>query len=198
MGDVKIKIADDGEILLKTQSIFTEYFNHRKKTKDAFQDGWMYTGDIGLITQEGYLKITGRKKDIIITSGGKNISPQKIENLLRAKEYITHPIIIGNQRPYLIALISIEKQDFSKHLKSYRLAKDCSAKSIAQHKKVKELIQKQIDDVNKKLAKFETIKKFFIIPETLTTDNFLTAKMSVKKYSLEKFYEKEINALYNE
>jgi len=198
MGDVQIKIADDGEILVKTDAMFTEYYKKPEATQEVIdEDGWFMTGDIGLITKEGYLKITDRKKDIIITSGGKNVAPQKIENMLKTQKFVSQIMVIGDKKKYLTAVIGIEKESFLNVLDQLGLQKTCTIEDLATNDKVKALIQENINEVNEHLAQFETIKKFCISTEEFTIDNgLLTPSLKIKKKVILKKFENEINAMY--
>lgn len=196
LGDVQFSFGTDHEILIKTESLMKEYYKNPEATKDAIQNGWFHSGDIGEFTTEGYLKITDRKKDLIITSGGKNVAPQKIENLAKIKPHISQFIVIGDQRHYLTALVGIEKERFLTQLDKLNLSSDCSLIDLAAHPLVRELIQSEIDEVNKTLSSFENIKKFTIIPEDFTTENFLTPSLKIKrKLILEKFKD-QIDEMY--
>lgn len=196
MGDVEFSFGADNEILIKSDALMKEYYKNPEATAEALQDGWFHTGDIGEFTPAGYLKITDRKKDIIITSGGKNVAPQKIENLAKTKGHISHMVVIGDKRNFLTALIGIEKERFLPILDELGLSADCTLLDIAKNQKVKELIQKEIDEVNGELAQFETIKKFHIIPIELSTDNFLTPSLKIKKKPLITEYQSLINDMY--
>ncbi len=199
MGDVKIKIAEDGEILIKTEAMFSEYYKNTEKTKETInEEGWFQTGDIGLITKEGYLKITDRKKDIIITSGGKNVAPQKIENMLKTKKHISQVMVIGDKQKFLTAVIGIEKEPFMDQLSKLDLEKSCTIADLATSQEVKKLIQSDLEEVNEHLAKFETIKKFYISNEEFTIDNgLLTPSLKIKKKVILKKFKNNIDAMYN-
>ncbi len=197
LGDTQIKFESDGEILIKTGSLFSEYYKNKDDTNNSIQDGWFYSGDIGELTPEGYLKITDRKKDIIITSGGKNVAPQKIENMMKTQAYISHFIVIGNKRKFLSALVGIEKDNFLNELDSAGLKPDCSISTMSQNTTIRSLVQGSIDIINKELANFETIKVFQILPIELSTDNYLTASLKIKKKELFKQYQNLIEDMYN-
>lgn len=196
MGDVEIKFAEDGEILIKTEAMFSEYYKNPQATNDAFIDGWFKTGDVGEFNSQGYLRITDRKKDIIITSGGKNVAPQKIENMAKTKPHISQMVVIGEKRNYLTALIGIEKESFLKDLEALGLNPSVTVEELASHLGVREIIQNEINEVNKNLARFETIKSFKIVAEEFTTDNFLTASLKVKRKLATERYKAEIEAMY--
>ncbi len=196
LGDVQFSFGTDHEILIKTESLMKEYYKNPEATKEAIQNGWFHSGDIGEFTSEGYLKITDRKKDLIITSAGKNVAPQKIENLAKIKPHISQFVVIGDQKNYLTALVGIEKERFLTKLDKLNLSSDCSLIDLAAHPLVRELIQFEIDEVNTTLSSFENIKKFTIIPEEFTTENFLTPSLKIKrKLILEKFKD-QIDEMY--
>ena len=197
IGDVQIKFGEDNEILIKTKAMLTEYYKNSKATADSIKDGWLYTGDIGSFDEQGFLKITDRKKDIIITSGGKNVAPQKIENLMKLKEHISHFVVYGDQQRYLTALVAIDKENFKNVFDDIGLDIDVSLDQMAHNPKIRSILRSEIEEVNKALAGFETIKKFYIIPEEITTSNYLTPSLKIKKKLLFEDYSKEINAMYN-
>ncbi len=196
MGDVQISFAKDGEILIKTTSLMKEYYKNPAATKEALQDGWLYTGDIGEFTSEGFLKITDRKKDLIKTSGGKYVVPQKIENMAKMKPHISQFVVVGEKRNFVTALIGIEKEAFLHMVDELNLPSDCTVSDLAKSPKVRELLQKEIDELNQNLAQFETIKKFTIVTEEFTTDNFLTPSLKIKRKVVSEKYKKEIETMY--
>lgn len=196
MGDVQISFGPDKEILIKSDALMKEYYKNPKATEDSLKDGWFYTGDIGEFTSDGFLRITDRKKDLIVTSGGKNVAPQKIENMAKTKSHISHLVVIGDKRNYLTALVGIEKERFLKILDQLDLPSDCSIIDLAQSPKVREILQKEIDEINQDLAQFETIKKFSIVTEEFTTDNYLTPSLKIKRKVVSERYKTTIEAMY--
>ncbi len=197
MGDVEVKFLADGEILIRSVAMFNGYYKSEEATKEAIDaEGWLHTGDIGHFDTEGFLKITDRKKDLIITSGGKNIAPQKIENILKTSQLVTHSVIVGDQKKYLTALIGIEKESFQAYLEEFEIPDDCEFKDLANHPQINELIETEILRANEKLASFETIKKFKIIPIEITTDNYLTPSLKIKKRVVIRDFKKLIDAMY--
>ncbi len=196
MGDVQFSFGPDKEILIKSEALMKEYYKNPEATAEALKDGWLYSGDIGEFTPDGYLRITDRKKDIIITSGGKNVAPQKIENLAKTKPHISHLVVVGEKKNYLTALVGIEKDRFLSLLEELDLPSDCSVVDLAQSPKVKEIIQNEINDINHDLAQFETIKKFTIVTEEFTTDNFLTPSLKIKRKVVVERYKEQIEAMY--
>lgn len=197
IGDVQIAFEADGEIKVKSDALMSGYYKNPEATKAAIVDGWFYTGDIGEFTSEGFLKITDRKKDLIATSGGKKIAPQKIENMAKTKPHISHMVVIGEKRNFITALVGIEKERFLPMLDELNLPSDCSVQDLARHPKVHEVIQSEINDINSGLAQFESIKKFTIVTEEFTTDNFLTPSLKIKRKVVSDRYQKEIEAMYH-
>jgi long-chain acyl-CoA synthetase len=196
MGDVQFSFGPDNEILIKTEALMKEYYKDPSATAEVFKNGWFYSGDIGEFTSEGYLKITDRKKDIIITSGGKNVAPQKVENIAKTKPHISQLIVIGDNKNYLTALVGIEKDRFLSILESLGLPTNCTLADMAQNSKVREIIQAEIDEVNQEVAQFESIKKFSIITEEFTTENFLTPSLKVKRKMIINKYQDLIEWMY--
>lgn len=198
MGDVEFKFADDNEILIKSKAIFKEYYKNPEATAEVYdEDGWFHSGDIGHFTPEGFLKITDRKKDIIITSGGKNVAPQKIENLLKIHPGISQCVIIGDKRNFLTAIIAIDKDSYDeKFLKNANLTTDSSYNEVALNDQIYKDIQEKVGLTNQRLAQFETIKKFIIADKEFTTDNYLTPSLKVKKKLVLEHYATEIDAMY--
>lgn len=197
LGDVQIGFADDGEILIKTEALFKEYYKNPEATEEAFDGEWFKSGDIGELTSEGYIRITDRKKDIIITSGGKNVAPQKIENMLKTKPHISNFMVVGDKRKYLSGVVSIEKDSFLDELPAMGLETSCSLEEIAKHPRTREILLKEIEETNAELARFETIKKFYISPEEFTIENgLLTPSLKLRKKEILKKFATEIDALY--
>ncbi|NOT79501.1 MAG: long-chain fatty acid--CoA ligase [Bacteriovoracaceae bacterium] len=197
LGDVQIKFAEDGEIMLKTEALFSSYYKNDVATKEAFKDGWFLTGDIGELTTDGYIKITDRKKDIIITSAGKNVAPQKIENLLKLKKHISNAMIVGDKRKFLIAIISLDRDAFMDELEELGISGSPDYEELSKNRKVFDIVEKEIQSVNEDLASFESIKGFFIAANDFTVENGqITPSLKLKKKVILKIYDKEIDALY--
>lgn len=198
LGEVKVKLAPDGEILIKSESLFIEYFKNPEETKSSFtEDGWYQTGDIGKIGEEGYLNITGRKKDIIITSGGKNIAPGKLENLFTSSPYISQFLVVGDGRSYLTGIVSIEKEDLLELLEKYDIDKSSSVEDISKDKNIINEIRTEIERINTQLAPFESIKNFIIAPHSFTIHSgHMTPSLKVKRKRVLGEFIEEIDALY--
>ncbi|MEX0799019.1 MAG: long-chain fatty acid--CoA ligase [Bacteriovoracaceae bacterium] len=197
IGDAQIEFGPDKEILIKSEALFSEYYKDPEETGRVIDElGWFHTGDIGEFTRDGYLMITDRKKDIIITSGGKNIPPQKIENLAKLQPHISHCALVGDKRNYLTALIGIEEETFLKEFDHFNISSDLDFMEIANHPEIHEIIRHELEIVNSKLAPFETIKDYYILPIELSPENYLTPSLKVKKKKLFKDYQAEIDAMY--
>lgn len=196
LGDTQLKIAEDGEILVKSKKVFKEYYKNPVATQDAFNNGWYCTGDIGHLNEKKHLKITDRKKDIIVTSGGKNVAPQKLENLLKTNRYVSQAMVYGDKQKYLSVLITLNLEEVLKYAK--REGIEASPDMVHLQPKVESLISKVISDLNKDLASFETIKKFKILKNDFSIETGeLTPSLKVKrKYCSEK-YRDVIQSMYD-
>jgi long-chain acyl-CoA synthetase len=193
---LELKLTDDGEILLRGDHIFKGYYRNPKGTEEVVKDGWLYTGDVGRIDEDGDLWITDRKKDIIITAGGKNITPSEIENKIKFSPYIKEAIVIGDKRKYLTCLIQIELENVSNWAQNSHIAYT-NYRSLATNSDVYKLIQEEIEKVNRQLARVETVKKFTILDKELDQDDEeLTATMKVKRNIIEKKYKQIVDAMY--
>ncbi len=193
---MEIRIAEDGEILMKCSHIFEGYFKDPEATARIRKDGWLYSGDVGEIDEAGSLKITDRKKEIIITAGGKNIAPSEIENRLKFSPYINEAIVIGEGRKYLAALIQIEYENVAKWAQERGIAYT-TFKSLAQSPEVYELILREVEEANKEFAQVETVKKFKLLEKELDHDDEeLTATLKVRRKAINKKFGDLIAALY--
>jgi len=186
----QIRIAEDGEILVRGPHVFMGYFNDPEKNQETLIDGWLYTGDVGRFDEDGHLIITDRKKDIIITSGGKNITPSEIENQLKFNPYINDAVVIGDRRKYLTALIMIDEENVMKYAQDHRIPFTTYA-SLTKEAEIIRLIEQEVDEVNRKFAQVETVKKFRLIEIKLTPDDDeVTPTMKLKrKFVSEKFHD---------
>ena len=194
--NTEIKIAEDGEILTKTGANFMGYYKNPEATAETLVDGWLHTGDLGEIDADGYLTITDRKKDIIITAGGKNISPSEIENRIKVSPYVREAVVIGDKRKYLSALIGIESDTVgdwaTRNGVAYTTYEDLSGRS-----EVRELIGSVVAEANEEFAQVETIKKFELIDVELDhEDGQLTATQKVKRRAIEDQFARQIEEMY--
>jgi long-chain acyl-CoA synthetase len=193
----ELKLSPDGEILLRGPHIFKGYLNKPDKTAEALRDGWLHTGDVAVIDNEGFVRITDRKKDIIITAGGKNITPSEIENQLKFSPYISDAVVIGDKRHYLTCLVMIDHDNVVKFAQDHDVPFTNYA-SLCRAPEVQELIGKEIEAVNQKFARVETIKKFRLIDQLLTPeDEELTPTMKLKRSLVEKKYGDLIQSMYS-
>ncbi|MEY4883838.1 MAG: hypothetical protein RIS34_1692 [Pseudomonadota bacterium] len=186
-----------GEILVRGKNVFAGYLNLPEKTAEAIDaDGWLHTGDVGVMDTDGYFKITDRMKDIIITAGGKNITPSELENDLKFSPYITDAVVIGDKRPYLSVIVMIDQENVEKFAQDHDVPFSNYA-SLTRSPQVQELIQAEIDRVNQKFARVEQIKRFFLLETQLTAeDEELTPTMKLKRSLVEKKYGPQIEAMY--
>ena len=192
----EIKIAEDGEILVKSPSVFKGYFKNPKATEETIKDGWLYSGDVGKIDEDGYLIITDRKKDIIVTAGGKNITPQYIENKLKSSIYINDSVVIGDRRKFLSSLIMIDEDNIIKYAQDNKV-QFSTYKDLTQDSQIIKLIQKEVDQVNETLARVENIRKFTILPKKLyEEDGEVTPTMKVKRKFINEAFSDLIEAMY--
>jgi long-chain acyl-CoA synthetase len=186
-----------GEILVRGKSVFAGYLNQPEKTAETIdKDGWLHTGDVGSVDEEGYFKITDRMKDIIITAGGKNVTPSEFENELKFSPYITDAVVIGDKRPYLTVIILIDQENVEKFAQDGDIPFSNYA-SLCKASQVQELIQGEIDKINKKFARVEQVKKFFLLENQLTAeDEELTPTMKLKRKLIQQKYSTQIEAMY--
>ncbi|MCE3265992.1 MAG: AMP-dependent synthetase and ligase [Solirubrobacterales bacterium] len=190
-----VKIADDGEILVKGPNIFQGYYKNEEATRETIVDGWLHTGDIGEVDADGYLKITGRKKDIIITAGGKNITPANLEAEIKQSPYVSQVVVIGDRRPFLTALVTLDMEEVAKLAQEKDWQSDPA--EVAQNAEMRALVQEHIDKVNEKFARVEQVKKFAILPTDLSQEGGeLTPTLKVKRNVVADKYEQDIEALY--
>jgi long-chain acyl-CoA synthetase len=192
---VELKIADDGEILIKGANIFHGYHNQASTSFGAVENGWLHTGDLGSIDEDGYLSITGRKKDIIITAGGKNLTPANIENDLKQCRWISQAVMHGDQRAYPVVLITLDEEEIPIYAREHGLPEDVA--SLAKDPAINALIQQELDRVNSKYAQVEQVKKFAILDHDLSQPTGeLTPTLKVKRGVVNEKYAGIFDALY--
>ncbi|HKP89076.1 MAG TPA: long-chain fatty acid--CoA ligase [Thermoleophilaceae bacterium] len=190
---VEIRIADDGEILLRGANIFREYYRNEDATREALEGGWLHTGDVGRIDDDGFLYITGRKKDIIITAGGKNITPANLENDVKQCRWVSQCVVIGDRRPYLVALVTLDPEEVPAFAEQHGLKPE----DVAGSDEMRAEVQRAIDETNAKVGRVEQIKKFEILPHDLSQPTGeLTPTLKVKRNVVAEKYGDRIEALY--
>lgn len=193
---LELRLGEDGEILVKGDSVFSGYYRDDEATGEVAVNGWLHTGDIGHIDDDGHLWVVDRKKDIIITSGGKNISPSEIENKMKCSPYVKEAIIVGDGKKYLTALIQIDYENVGNWAQGCKIPYT-TYKSLAINPDVRKLIQQEIDKVNETLANVETVKKFKILEKELDQDDEeLTATQKVKRKVVAQRFRQEIDEMY--
>ncbi|MGA1845707.1 AMP-dependent synthetase/ligase [Deferribacter abyssi] len=190
------KLADDGELLLKGPVIMKGYYKNEEATKEVFKDGWFKTGDIGKIDENGFVYIVDRKKELIITAGGKNIAPQPIENELKLDKYISQAFVYGDKKPYLVALLVPNFERLVEFAKEHHI-EYFDMNDLVAHEKVLKLYEERVEEINKKFAKFETIKKFSLVPVDFTIEGGeLTPTLKLKRRVIYEKYKDKIECLY--
>jgi long-chain acyl-CoA synthetase len=193
LNGVEAKIADDGELLLRGANIFQGYFKNERATQEALADGWLHTGDLGSIDEDGFIYITGRKKDIIITAGGKNITPANLENGLKQNRWISQAVVVGDRRPYLVALITLDPEELPAFAEQHGLA----AEDVPDSEAMRAEVQAAVDAVNSSVGRVEQIKKFKILPHDLSQPTGeLTPTLKVKRNVVGEKFAGEVEALY--
>jgi long-chain acyl-CoA synthetase len=192
-----IKIASDGEVLINGPHVFKGYWNNELATKEAFtQDGWFHSGDIGELDEDGFLRITGRKKEIIVTAGGKNVAPAVLEDRLRSHPIISQCVVVGDSRPYIGALITLDQEALPTILAANGIA-EAPIEKLVDDPAIRALVQTAVNNANEAISLSEAIKKFKILPIDLTIDNgYLTPKMSIRRHVVTSDFANEIDGLY--
>jgi long-chain acyl-CoA synthetase len=177
----EIRLADDGEILIRSDSVFAGYYKEPEATDAALtEDGWLRTGDVGEIDEDGFLRITDRKKDIIITAGGKNIAPQNLENALKSSRFVSHAIVVGDRRPYVTALLTLDE-----------------AEVASGGRDAQKLVQELVDEVNRDRTRVEQIKRFVILPRDFSQEEGeVTPTLKLRRNVIHEHFADEIDRLY--
>jgi long-chain acyl-CoA synthetase len=192
---VEIKIADDGEVLIKGPNIFQGYHNNAEASFGSIEDGWLHTGDLGSLDEDGFLSITGRKKDIIITAGGKNITPANLENDLKQCRWISQAVMHGDQRPYPVVLVTLDEEEILGYARERELPEDTAR--LCEEPSIRELIAEQVERANRHYAPVEQVKRFAILPHDLTQETGeLTPTLKVKRNVVAEKYADVLDALY--
>jgi len=194
---VGVRIADDGEIQVRGVNVFREYWRNPEATEEAFDGSWFRTGDLGSIDEDGYLTITGRKKEIIVTAGGKNVAPAVLEDPIRAHPIISQVVVVGDQKPFISALVTLDPEMLPAWLATHGESPDLTLEQAARTDVVKAEVQKVIDDANKRVSRAESIREFRILPTEWTeASGHLTPKLSIKRAVIMKDFAGEIEDIY--
>ena len=193
-----VKIADDGEILLKGVSVMSGYYNLPDATADSFIDGWFRTGDLGAVDKNLGVSITGRKKELIVTAGGKNVSPEVLEEQLITHPLIANIVVVGDARPYIGALITLDSDMLPTWLKNHGLA-IVDAAQAADMPEVRDSLEKAVTRANKRVSRAESIRRLRIIDQTFTVENgYMTPSLKLRRRAVLKDFAHEVDALYAE
>jgi long-chain acyl-CoA synthetase len=192
-----VRIADDGEILVKGICVMQGYYQRPDLTEESFADGWFRTGDIGQLDEDGYLLITGRKKEIIVTAGGKNVVPALLEDQIRADALVSQVLVVGDNRPFIGALVTLDEEALPGWLQRHGLPADTPLGDAAGHAEVKAAVQELINQANQSVSQAEAIKSFRIVPSDFTeASGHLTPSMKVKRAQVMKDFEAVIDEMY--
>ena len=192
----ELRIADDGEVLIRSDTVFAGYLKDEAATADVLDaDGWLRSGDLGELDADGFLSITGRKKDILVTAGGKNVAPQNVESALKAAALVSQVVVVGDRRPYLSALVTLEAEALEAWAGDHGL--NGTPEELAALPETRQAVQAAVDRANRDLSRHEQIKRFAILPRDLTIDSGeLTATLKVRRNECERRYADVIEALY--
>jgi long-chain acyl-CoA synthetase len=197
MPGFEIRIAEDGEILIKGPTIFAGYYKDAESTRVVLDaDGWLHSGDVGELDTDGFLTITDRKKDIIVTAGGKNVAPQNLENELKSSRFVSQALVVGDRRPYIVALVTLEEPE----VKSWaaRQGFDGDLAALAENERVLELVEKIVQDVNADRSRFEQIKRFAVLPRDFSAEHDeVTPTLKLRRRTCEEHFAEEIEHLYS-
>ena len=193
-----VRIAADGEIEMRSPTVFQGYFKDPEATAAVFTpDGWLRTGDIGELDADGFLHVTDRKKDILVTAGGKNVAPQNIENDLKTSKYVSQALVIGDKRPYVAALLTLDSVEIGRWAAENALDGDVAA--LSQDERVRELLQDTVDEANRERSRFEQVKRFTVLPRDFTMeDGEITPTLKLRRRAVQEHFADEIDALYAE
>jgi long-chain acyl-CoA synthetase len=193
-----VRIAEDGEVLLKGNIVFRSYWDNETASKEALENGWFHTGDLGQLDNEGFLRITGRKKEIIVTAGGKNVSPAVLEDRLRAHPLISQVMVVGDKRPFIGALVTVDEEFFPAWKSQHGLPESATVAQLAGHPALQGEVQKAIDEANRAVSHAEAIKRFRILPVDFTEEGGeMTPSLKLRRAVVAKTYAGDIEAIYS-
>jgi long-chain acyl-CoA synthetase len=192
----EVRIAEDGEIEVRSQTVFQGYYKDPEATAEVLrEDGWLRTGDIGELDEDGFLHITDRKKDILVTAGGKNVAPQNIENELKRSKYVSQALVVGDKRPYVSALLTLDSVEIGNWAAEHGVDADTAA--LASNPRVHELMQGVVDDANRDRSRFEQVKRFAVLPRDFSMEHGeITPTLKLKRRAVQEHFTDEIDALY--
>jgi long-chain acyl-CoA synthetase len=193
---VELRLEDDGELLLRTETIFAGYLKDERATREVLTgDGWLRTGDVAEIDADGFVRITDRKKDILVTAGGKNVAPQNLENDLKVSKYVSQALVVGDRRPFVAALLTLEPDELARWAADRGLEGDVT--SLYGHAEVRALVQSIVDDVNGHRSRYEQIKRFEILPRDFTAEEGeVTPTLKLRRRICEEHFADAIDRIY--
>jgi long-chain acyl-CoA synthetase len=192
-----VRIAEDGEVLIKGPHVFTGYYNNPAATAEAFTDGWFHSGDLGELDSDGFLRITGRKKEIIVTAAGKNVAPAVLEDRLRSHRLVSQCMVVGDAQPYIACLVTLDEESLPAWLQQHG-KEAMSTADAAEDPDIKAAIQQAVDEANRAVSNAESIKRFKIVAEDFTEGNgALTPSLKLKRSVVLKEYAGDVDALYS-
>ncbi|WP_019808611.1 AMP-dependent synthetase/ligase [Saccharomonospora halophila] len=192
-----VRIAEDGEVMLKGDVVFPRYWNNEQATDESLEDGWFHTGDLGQLDEDGFLKLTGRKKEIIVTAGGKNVAPSGLEDTLKSKPLISQAMVVGDQRPFIGALVTIDEEFFPTWKQQHGKPADATVADLADDPQLRADVQAAVDEANTFVSNAEAIKKFAVLPHDFTeAGGEITPSMKLKRNVVGKNYAEAIEQLY--
>ncbi|MGW4568261.1 AMP-dependent synthetase/ligase [Streptomyces sp. NPDC004561] len=194
---VSVRIADDGEVLISGGVVFGSYWNNERATEAVLREDWFATGDLGSLDEDGYLTITGRKKDILVTSGGKNVSPAVLEDRLRSRAPVGQCVVVGDNRPFVAALITLDAEAVAHWLAVRKLPADTPLADLVRDERLRAEVQKAVDHANAAVSRAESIRAFALVEGEFTEDNgLLTPSLKVRRHAVTEAYAEQIEALY--
>jgi long-chain acyl-CoA synthetase len=193
----EVKLAEDGEILVRSETVFQGYFKDPEATAAVVsEDGWLKTGDIGQLDEDGFVSITDRKKDILVTAGGKNVAPQNIENELKTSKYVSQALVVGDRKPYVAALITLDEVELGRWAAQQGLEGDVAM--LARDERVRDLLQEVVDDVNRDRSRFEQIKRFVILPRDFSMEHGeVTPTLKLRRRAVIDHFSDDVEKLYS-
>ena len=195
---LRVRIADDGEIFLAGPSIFAGYWRNDTATAEAMADGWLRTGDMGELDEDGYLRVTGRKKELIVTAGGKNVAPAVLEDRIRAHPLVSQCMVVGDGRPYVACLITLDEESVKVWLARHSRPADTTIAELASDPEMIAEIQVAVDEANQAVSRAESVRRFLILPVDFTEQSgHLTPSLKVRRGVVMKDFAAEIDALYS-
>jgi long-chain acyl-CoA synthetase len=195
---VTVRIADDGEILLAGPTVFSGYWHNDAATAEAMAGGWLRTGDMGELDDAGYLRVTGRKKELIVTAGGKNVAPAVLEDRIRAHPLVSQCLVVGDGRPYVACLITLDEESVDLWKARFPRLKDRAVADLTGAPELLTELQAAVDEANKAVSRAETVRRFRVLPRDFTEQNgYLTPSLKVRRNVILKDFADDIEALYS-